>query len=539
MLRKVLWSSDESDQPVYTIPCNEFSADELNDAVSRARSAGYASINLDAGNPSLSDGVKDPYVFGMISDAVHRGAPAVLGAHLYRKYFDERLAARGTYVDKATVLDSLCTAALGCLASGEDRFREVDIQPAALRGEIIRAMKDLRILVDADFGFLRFDHDRTLEYFLAVGLASSARPSLETIEDLRQYLRHFSLQSKAIAAARLHYQLAAAARFSVITHTLRLLDDSSGQFGPSDCEALFAFGRDVLFELAEQNEPISRSYLQDAIRTARSGGLGQHQERAVVQCAAGLSDSEAIPLLTHAMQSASSLARTEAATYATDRLVERYLSDIKSVQVDLAHMEPYRTYFAETDIAGWDRLGRLLGFAAELGPDNTHPEEYAQIGQSLHALLDLILEEPLWGEEDIAKLCDHLLAGADRLLFNATPDGIERFFSSPNRGVFAALIERLATGAALTTRDWQEVVQYSRSLEYDVEYHLCHALLVLSSLNDRQATFRMVEEELKKLTSVSSPVEVWTFCIRLSCICMSSMRFPTTRAASHSMRSGY
>jgi hypothetical protein len=505
LLRAVLWAPDAADQAPHTIACDKFTADELEDAIARARNAKYAAIDLEALSSDAAEIVRDPYAFGLVADAVHRGGTAT--ANLYKTLYESRLALHGTYVDRATILDSLCTVALGCLASGEDRFREVDVRPAALRGEIVRSMKDLRILVDATGGFLRFDHDRTLEYFLAVGLASSTKPSLETLPDLLHFLQRFFTQGRAIAAARLHYQLAPD-RFAGVMQAMCLLD-ASGPFTRPEAEVLFGFARDVLFEMSEQNEVVAHRYLEDAVHAARTGKIGEHQERAVVQCIAGLTETKAIPLLTVASHSVSSVARTEAAVYATDRLVRRFLTDTRAVTpIDLSRRQPYATFLAETDEPPWRRLGRLLGFVAELGPDNTHPNEYAEVAQSAHRALDEILAEPAWDHASIAAAEDHLLANLDRLLFNATVAGVERFFASHRRHVFADIIKRLGAGSVLSEGDWEAVAQFTQSLEYDVEYHLCHVLLLTSALNNLESTIQFVETHLVGLTDRSSPVEI-------------------------------
>jgi hypothetical protein len=504
LLRTVLWTPDAADQAPHTISCDKFTDDELQDAIARVGNAEYAAIDLDALSSDTAEIVHDPYAFGLVADTVHRGGFA--DANLYRTLYESRLTQCGTYIDQATILDSLCTVALGCLASGEDRFREVDIRPAALRGEIVRSMKDLRILVDGTEGFLRFDHDRTLEYFLAVGLASSAKPSLETLPDLLQFLKDFSTQARAVAAARMHYQLAPA-RFSCVTQALRLLD-ANGSFGRSDAETLFGFARDVLFEMAEQDESVAYRYLEDAVHSAMSGRIGEHQERAVVQCVAGLTELKAIPLLITASHSASSVARAEAAVYATDRLVRRFLTDAqRETPIDLGH-EPYASFLAEPDEPGWHRLGRLLGFVSELGPDNTQANEYAEVTRSAHELLDSILSEPTWDQASANAIGEYLLASLDRLLFNATMQGVENFFSNSGRRAFAVLVKRLGDGAVISNDDWRAVARYTQSLEYDVEYHLCHVLLLISALNDLDVTMQFAEARLSELTSRSSPVEI-------------------------------
>jgi hypothetical protein len=198
----------------------------------------------------------DPFLFGTIADASHRGVSAIPGARIYQQALEEKLVRRGSLIDTSTLKDVLATVALGTLTRQQDKFREIDVEPATLRGEIIRLMKDLHVFVDAGDGYLQFDHDRTLEFFLALGLGSGRGPSLETVDDLLRYLKSFRTQAKPIAAARLYFELLPQKRFGIISKILHSLDERVGQYGIADRELLFGFGREVLSDMAEQADPI-------------------------------------------------------------------------------------------------------------------------------------------------------------------------------------------------------------------------------------------------------------------------------------------
>jgi hypothetical protein len=506
-LRKVLWTDAESQQALSTIACNAFTDDELRDALARLRDTGYADIDTTGLAPSAANQLRDPYMLGFIADAAYQGLPALPTADIYRRGFEAKLQQRGSFIDTATLKDILASMALECLSTQSDRFREIDIHPAALRGKVLRIMKDLHIFVDAGDGFLQFDHDRTLEFFLALGLATGRGPSLETIDDLKEFLRHFKTQSKAVAAARLYVQLAPGERFPLLSTSLRLLDSQSSRYTAAEREMLFGFAREVLMEMTEQGEPTAAAYLADAVSAANTGQLGINQLRTVVQATATLPIYVAIPLLAKISHTDSSLPETEANIYATDKLVKQYLIN-DCPAIDLLQDPPYSSFFGDNSLFHWRRLGRLLGFAAQLGPDNTHAEEYASILGILDAALDRLLAERPWEQGSGIAIANFFLANCDRLLFNATPHGINRFFGNPARAEFAGVVEKLADGKVLQEEDFLIFEPYTQSLSSDIEYHLSHILFILSSFNDLDATLALTEKRFATFSNETPPEEI-------------------------------
>ena len=506
-LSKALWVDGDSRRSISVIACGEFSDQELSDALSRLHEYGYASIDTANLSPSVINQLRDPYLMSVIAESARQGLPPIPGAGAYQRAFQAKLQRRGSFIDVATLTDILADIAIRCLASQQDHFRETDIEPAQLRGEVVRLLKDLHVFVDAVDGFLQFEHDRTLEYFIALGLATGAGPSLETIQDLLHFLSHFKSQGKPIAAARLYFQMMPD-RFSLIAAALRMLDDANDEhYGIADRELLFGFAREVVFEMAELSDPIAYQYVSDTIKAARAGTVGSNQLRSVVQAAASLSMESAIPLLSRVSHGRPSLASTEADIYANDKLVKEYLRN-RCNPIDLLHEEPYRMFFGDPKISSWQRMGRLLGFAAELGPDNTHPEEYENVVHALGVAMDEITRECPWSSADSQALCTFILDNCDRLLFNATPQGINRFFGNPRRADFDAILDRLTGGGVLSEEDLIVFEPYIQSLTSDIEYHLSHALFVLSSFNDLERTLKFAEERFRSFSDKTAPEEI-------------------------------
>jgi hypothetical protein len=505
-LQKTVWSDSEPQGSFSTIACTELSDEELEDAITRLRDHGYASINPNELSAAVMDQLRDPYLLGAVADAAQAGMPPIPSASVYGNALEAKLQRRDSLLDKGTLKEILASLALKCLTSQQDRFRELEIQPLELRSEIVRTMKDLNVFVDAGQGFLQFDHDRTFEYFLALAFSSGDEPSLETMGDLLRFLQSFKNQSKPIAAARLYFQLNPKERFNLISAALRLLDDSDNRYQTLEREILFGFGRDVLVQMTEQREPMVRDYLSDVIEAARVGKIGPIHLRTVVQSAASLPVECAVPLLTRVSHSLSPQAEVEANIFATDKLVKQYLVS-RCPLISLLHDEPYSTFFADSTIASWQRLGRLLGFASQLGPDNTHPNEYRSVLQVIEAALTEVTSQP-WTDSEAKSFTDFLIANSDRLLFNATADGIAEFFCNPRRRELEEILEKIEAGAVLTNSDLDEITPYTTSLSFDVEYHLSHALAILSSFNDLEATLQLMEQRFETFSNDTSPNEI-------------------------------
>ena len=505
-LRETLWA-DGVDRSTSTIMCGPLTDEELRDALARFRDHNYATIDIGRLSPSLTDQLHDPYLLGIFADSVRQGLASVPLAKVYEQAFETKLRLAGTLTNSATLKDLLGRIALRCLEADGDRFREIDLQPLLKHDDVVRLMKDLHIFVDAGDGFLRFDHDRTFEFFLAHGLSVNAAPSLETLDDLRNYLARFGTQSKAVAAARLYFQLSAEKRFTVITTALGLLDRSDHRFSVSDRNLLFGFAREVVVEMAAQGELLAWQYLEDAIDAARNGNVEATQLRTVVQAVAGLPVERAIPLLTRVAHPTSTLAQTEANIYAIDMLAKHFLRDGRPV-VDLLSDAPYAAFFGDTTISSWQRLGRVMSLAGQLGPDNTHPDEYASIARCLRSALDRLLTERPWSDADVIAVGEFFLANCDRLLFNATPHGVTVFFGNPRRHEFERILDKLVAGRCLDDGDVLSLEPYTQQLSADVEYHLTHVMFILSSFNDFDATLRLVESRFARFSNDTSPIEI-------------------------------
>lgn len=505
-LRETLWAEGNNNL-AGTIYCGPFDDAELHDALWRI-GLNHDSTRIAIGTlpASVLDRLRDPYLLSLVAAGDGGSAAVMPGPRLYQQAFDARLIRHNSLVDLATLKSVLAGAAVRCLTYNQDRFRSIDIEPAALRTDILRVTKDLGIIVDAGDGFLQFDHDRTFEFFLAHALSTGLGPSLDTLDDLRAFIVGFRHQSKAMAAARLYFALAPRERFGLISSALRTLDTVDISRLGTD-EWLFEFANEVLSELVAHGEPIATLYLADAVQAMRANAVGPKQARAIVHAASKLPIERAVPLLTECAQSDSGLASIEGGIFAVRRLMAKYLTD-GCRTVDFLVEQPYKRYFGDMSLAPWQRLGRLLQLGMQLGPDNAHPDEYVRFRAAFDFGLNSCLQEVNWAPADIEQFTRHLLSNCDRLLFNATPHGISRFFGNPGRGRFAPILASLKAGAALSDADVLALEPYTQSLSMDIEYHLTHVLFALSSLNNLEATLGLAERRFRRFSNSTSPVEI-------------------------------
>lgn len=503
-IRDAVWSEDGK-EPYSIISCDRFAPPELDDALRRLRDGGYASIDPTRLSNGDVEQLRDPFLLGMVVEMGNLDASSLRGADLYRKVFGNRIRRSGSLLGAPTIEDALASLALLMLESGRDDARTIDVHPASVRAELIRVSKDLDILEEDTLGGLSFRHDRAFEYFLAVAMASTGRPPVETLDDLLAYLRQFKGRGKPIAAARLYFNLDQPNRFSLIWGALKLLD-ARGRYSESDCEILSTFAREVLIEATEQGSAVARQYLSDAVLGFPQNGVGERRLRAFVQAIARMPITEAIPLLARVAISGETLANIEAHIYALDKLSQHLLSAGCPI-VDILADDPYASFFGDPALSSWKAVGRLMGMAARLGPDNTHPEEYTSVRTVLSAALGKIMsrEEP---DVDASEIFNYFISNCDRLMFNTTTDRIRTFFGNPARTKFYAVFDRLSLGYALNETDFDALEPYAQTLEHDIEYHLFHIFIILSSLNNLDETLSQLKARYSKFDGNVSPIEV-------------------------------
>lgn len=498
-----LWTESTLDRSVSAIPIGLLSHAELRAALAHlpSREADGA-LAYDTLLPATIERLRDPYFLAALREANMVPHAVTSDAALYREIFDRKLRRGGGRYHPATLADALASLALLCLDRRADEFRRADAWTYSIDDGGVRTLKDLSLLSETSDGLLRFAHDRTQQYFLAQGLRLAGGPELATLGDVALFLQHTAGDEKAREALRMYFVLDLDATFPLIEHALgpeRLHLANAAQR-----ELVLRFARDMLLELAVGNPGFLGEYIEAALSAFRSSStLSAEQLRILVQAAAHLPADVAVPLLGEVEHCGDSLAATEANIYATDRIAKRLLAEPATVRLHEA--EPYRSYYFDPQLPVWRRLGRLLGLMSQLGPDNTHPTEYAQVRETVVDALGRVTPPRSFGDADVAGVARFILEGRDRYLFNATLEGIRRFFDNPDRGRFVAILDRLDGGGVLEHEDIVGLRPYLASLDFNLEFQLTNFLYVLSARNDFAATLALWRETCDAFTDETAP----------------------------------
>jgi hypothetical protein len=505
-LGQALWTDSATPGQVAAIACGKLTDAELIDALERAGVHGSAGIDLSMLTPAAVDHLKDPYLMSIVAAAAKDGLPPVISADVYHRAFEFRFRRCGSSLGASTLKDIVSAVAAECLSRGEDHFRAIAVSPPEIREEAIRVLKDLGLILDAEKGLLRFSHDRTYEYFLACAIATGAKPSLETIHNLRNFVIKFNGNGKALSAARLYFQLYPEETFKIIKEALN--EPNVIASGSRHSAGLtFEFARAVLIEMSEFGVPIALQYIADALDASKNGEIGEWNSRTAVHAAAVLPAKKALPLLSKVADTSGGVAGIEAMVFAAGKLAKEFFRNA-SASVNFLTDEPYSTYFECLIPGRWKKLGRIIGFSAHVGPDNTCPAEYSVFQKALGEVLDNFLAEGGVAESDISDIAEFIVENSDRLLFNSTKEEIERFFVNEKRKHLSSIVRRISSGGLLEMHDINFFQRFNHTLASGVEYLVSHAIIVLASMNSMDSTLELIEEYVREFSNSTCAIEI-------------------------------
>jgi hypothetical protein len=511
-LAAVCWNPTNTPSVVHSIQLRLLTDAELQEAIELlchwvGRSSIFANLP-----PQAIERLRDPYLLAGVSDEVlqSRSLEAMNwvhgpARHIYDKIFKAKLAHSYSDHDADNLATMLARLAFLTIERNEDQFRHVDLMQSAAgtgqNGEFIRIFKDLGILTDTEDGRLRFLHERTQEYFLAKSLELPESPfSLRTPEGLNRVLKEFDHRHQIIAAVRTYFLFDPNARFPLVAN---IIANPVGLLDPSAEYRLIAFAKELMVDLAYDNPKDFRAWFKRTLAdvTALEGGdprfamrsepIERHW-RAMIQAAAHLPDTTAIEALTEGARAGTILARTEANIYATDKVVRLLLQHGSAI--DLLADQQLGHYYSDQKISRMRRLGRVLGLMSQIGPDNTHPEEYASVRATAAAAFSTILAEGPLMNEELDWFAKFIFDERDRYVFNGSRSGMNRFFSNSNRSAFLPIYDRLEQGGVLRREDVEVLRPYIAELYQDLEFQLGNFLFIFSAANDLKATQQLWEE---------------------------------------------
>ncbi|HEX7316148.1 MAG TPA: SIR2 family protein [Pyrinomonadaceae bacterium] len=511
-LAAVCWNPTGTPSVVHSVQLGTLTDEELREAIDLLCLAIGESSIFDDLPPQAVDRLRDPYLLAAVSDEVlqSRNLKALNwvhgpSRHIYDRIFKTKLAGSGSDHDPDGLETVLSRAAFLTIERGEDVFRAADLMKSAAEtgqnGDLIRVFKDLGILADTEDGRLRFVHERTQEYFLAKALELPECPfSLRTPGELNRVLKELDHRHQVIAAIRTYFLFNPVTRFPLVAN---IIANPVGLPDPSAEDRLIAFAKELMVDLASDNprdfhawfrrtlEDVTALESGDARLAPRADHICRHW-RAMIQAAAHLPDAAALEALTKGARVGTILARTEANIYATDKVVRLLLQ--RWGATDLLTDQQFGPYYADEHVPRMRRLGRVLGLMSQVGPDNTHPEEYAAVrATAADAFSSTLAEGPLTGDE-LDWFANFIFDERDRYVFNGSESGMKRFFNNPARDAFLPIYDRLEGGGVLRREDVNVLRPYIAELYQDLEFQLGNFLFIFSAANDLGATKRLWED---------------------------------------------
>jgi hypothetical protein len=522
-LAAVCWNPSNTPSAVHSIQLGLLTDEELREAIDLlCLSIGKPSI-FDDLPPQAVERLRDPYLLAGVSDEVMqtRSLDAMNwvhgpARHIYDKIFKAKLAHSYSDHDADNLATVLARVAFLTIERNEDQFRSIDLMQSAAgtgqNGEFLRVFKDLGILTDTEDGRLRFLHERTQEYFLAKALELPECPfSLRTPDGLNRVLKELDHRHQIIAAIRTYFLFDPHTRFPLVAN---IVAKPLGLPDPTAEQRLIAFAKELMVDLACDN-PLDFRVWFDRARSdveALERGESRLQERAetierhwraMIQAAAHLPDTIALEVLTEGARTGTILSRTEANIYATDKVVRLVLQSRKVS--DLLTDPQLGPYYADPTIPRLRRLGRVLGLMSQLGPDNTHPEEYASVRKIAAAAFAAILAENELTDAELNWFADFIFEERDRYVFNGDLDGMRRFFRNSARSAFLPILDHLEQGGVLRHEDIDVLQPYIEEIYQDLEFQLGNFLFIFSAANDFQATKLVWEERFNSFDNKTPP----------------------------------
>lgn len=459
-----------------TIPLGRFDRDELREAYDLYAERFGVKTPFQRVAPAVLERLADPYLLSLVARHVGVVSASTPTAVIYRTAFESKLRSSTEPSRGPILVDALSRVALLCLDRRTELFRGIDLLDAGLLNAEIRILLDLAIIRETD-QYLRFHHDRVLEYFLAIGLLQRGNPPVHSAADVGRLLETEQEFPAAVAALRMLFVFSPD-RLGIL---LELLGDSASG---NAANRRVTFAKEVMLEFFEANPAVAA--MRAHLLLVNEQTTAEPVLRTILQAASMLPDSEASTVLAAGADLRSLRVRTEATIYCIDRIARRVLTnDITAGQ------DPFIA-----NAVGLKRALRLLGIVSQAGPDNTTEEERLRIWRDVSRELQMITVSQ--AERD--SLLVSIYENCDRFLFNASRASIARFYASAGRMSLLVILDRIwAQRAALVAQDMETIQTFVRTHDYNFEYQLCNLLFVLSMKNDFEATLHLFAVTLDAL----------------------------------------
>lgn len=521
-LQKVLWNGSTFQDDLRALRLVKFSTEEMIAAYeSYARYFRVTTPLRQLPEKSRSQ-LSDPYYLSLVMARGGTIEPDQAGFQLYREAFTialEQSFGRG----KARSLDS----ALLRLASYGLTERTTEF-PLSLLTSVGIAHDELRILLEIPIlqpngTIYNFAHDRIHEYYLARAINELTVVQIRDWTELKQ----------AIETARSYPKLASALIQCIVystgprkEHYLRIiLERFKGAQVRLDTETLVEeraidFCQRVLTLLAKDC-PAEFSELAESWLDRQSVGVDDEiLDRILIRASRSLPIGLALPIFLRARREVKSAARGEVDVFIYDKVVDCILSDSTTADENCFNVAPLRPFFLETGLDKWKTALRLLGLILRVGPDNTHPDEWQQLSRSVSHQLDRLFEGYNFPRSAESELAELLQQNSNTLLFNASPDLIDRFFMAPSRQELGRVFEEIDEGRILTIDQLVGLRSYVSALDQNIEFVILNFFFVISMKADPAGTLQLFSDYYDSFSERTTPEELDFF---LSALCLSHL----------------
>lgn len=482
-LERAMWSPEVTLGSVAAIGLDQLTIAEFDQALARINQQQGTSYSRQRMAPGVVALLRDPFFLSIAAqERLDKWVITTSVAsfdELMRKRIERARLARGT----EQVIAALAGAALDILLRGRDVLDHSLVMRHFPDNDVLHGLKDCNLLQEIGNGQVRFSHDRVFEFFLALGFDTASGASIHSAFDLEQALQDYKRYPRAVSALHLHALMKADQMLGVVEEVFEIAKPRHSQHKDA-----LEFCLHFLINLAADQPTLFAKRFHEVCEECHIGARAPSDIADYLGAAAFLPHETAlsvIPKVDDLVEPTDALA-VIARTHVSDRTCEMFLNQA-GTGVDLLNHPQLGPYFSDPSIDIYRQIGRILGFASLLGPDNTHPEEYAQARRSILSALKATAASGLQAEE-IDKSVIFLRTGKDRYLFNATEQGIDSFFGNTGRAEFNSIIDKLADGETIRISDFDTFMPYIDSFDHDLEFQLGNLFFVISALNDFDAT---------------------------------------------------
>ena len=505
ILARTMWSPENKEGEILPLALDRFDHRELEGALANLNRENLVGFEYSALPSESREHLRDPFLLRIVAEVGCESPKNVTSNHMLRLLCERKIEKAMLSLPVTMAMDVLGNVAALCFSRRHDWFRIADLPPS-MQSEInLRGLLDSGLVVQDHQGGIRFAHERIFQFFLALSFGRSPNsPVLETLDDVRTFLREVRSDAKALAAARIHILERLDQSFYMIELAQGALEP--GDQGNRDDKDIFVFSKELILDAVRESSALAIEYCRQVAHNAGLADFSPLKVRTALQAAATMEPKTSLPILFAAVESPDQVCAAEAQIYIIDRLSQELLT--RKETVDLLSDKMFAPYLSAAHIPAWKSIGRLILLVTALGPDNTHPSEYGRITASVERALMNIWQGLRIRDDDIETIFHQVTGNLDRYLFNSTKKHVRHFFGNRNRTLLLRILKKLRDGSCIDDADLDALQIFMRSSEYPLEFFLNNILFSLSSINDFEETISVWKNKIDQFDNNSLAEEV-------------------------------